>query len=270
MRHRSRLQVVSAIRLAVSFALALVAVQWALCSDAFAVLTAKANHDRISIDFAYHGSTVSVRGEADAGADLVVKITSPDGHQVMKKKGKVAGLLWMNVGSLSFEKTPNLYEVFSTRKLDEMLSAGDRSTHVIGYKALEEHVGVDPTGSEQEKARWFREFVNFKESSNLYTESWGRIETKALANGRQEYLLMTNWPHQAPPGDYAVTVFAVKDGKVSEQAGCKVHVEQVGVVKTLASMARDSAAFYAILSIGVALSAGFGVGMILRKGGGSH
>lgn len=270
MRHRSRFQAISAIRLAVSFALALVAVQWALCSDAFAVLTAKANHDHITIDFGYHGSTVTVRGEADEGVDLVVKITSPDGHQTMKKKGKVGGLLWMNVGSLSFEKTPNLYEVFSTRKLDDILVADERVRYVIGYEALETHVEVKPTASKQENATWFGEFVNFKESLNLYTVSSGSIETKNLANGRQEYFLTTNWPHQAPPGEYAVTVFAVKDGKVSEQADCKVHVEQVGVVKTLASMARDSAVFYAVLSIGVALSAGFGVGMILRKGGGSH
>jgi uncharacterized protein (TIGR02186 family) len=264
MRYRSR------VKLAVSSPLLLVVVQCALCSDAFAALTAKANHDHITIDFGYHGSTVTVRGEADEGVDLVVKITSPDGRQTMNKKGKVGGFLWMNVGSLSFERAPNLYEVFSTRKLDDILIADERVRHVIGYEALETHVEVKPAASEQENARWFREFVNFKESSNLYAVSWGRIETKNLANGRQEYLLATNWPHQAPPGEYTVTVFAVKDGKICEQAECKVHVEQIGLVKSLASMARDSAVFYAVLSIGVALSAGFGVGMILRKGGGSH
>ena len=42
------------------------------------------------------------------------------------------------------------------------------------------------------------------------------------------------------------------------------------MVKTLATMAKDSAAIYGFLSIGIALSAGFGVGMIFRKGGGSH
>jgi hypothetical protein len=49
-----------------------------------------------------------------------------------------------------------------------------------------------------------------------------------------------------------------------------VIVEQIGVVKLLASMARESAALYAIVSIAIAVSAGFGVGMILRKGSGAH
>jgi hypothetical protein len=35
-------------------------------------------------------------------------------------------------------------------------------------------------------------------------------------------------------------------------------------------MAKNNAAFYGILSVGIALGAGFGVGMVFRKGGGSH
>jgi uncharacterized protein (TIGR02186 family) len=257
-------------RRSMKLAAMLVATQWALAGDAFAALTAKANHDHIAIDFSYHGSTVTVRGESEAGLDLVVKITSPDGRQSMNRKGKVAGFLWMNVGSLTFEKAPNLYEVFSTRELDEILSAEERATHTIGYDALEDHVEIDPAGSAEEKAKWFRQFVAFKESSKLYTEGSERLETRQLENGRQEYELSTRWPHQAPPGEYTVTVYAIADGKVTETAECKVHVEQTGIVKTLASMARDSASLYAILSIGIALSAGFGVGMVLRKPGGAH
>lgn len=237
---------------------------------ASAALTVKANHDRITIDFFYHGSTVSVKGEADAGRDLVVKITSPEGRQVLKQKGKVGGLLWMNVGTLTFERTPNLYEVFSTKEPDGILGPEEREKYVIGYPALEKHVEVDHVANGEEKTNWFSEFVKYKEASNLYVSSSGSITTTTLADGRQGYYIMTDWPYQAAPGDYTVTVYAVKNRKVVEQAECKVRVEQVGTVKALAGMASNSAAFYGFLSIGIALGAGFGVGMIFRKGGGSH
>ena len=74
----------------------------AFAGTASAMLTARANHDHITIDFFYHGSTVSVRGMSDPNVDLVIKMTSPEGHQVLKQKGKVGGLLWMNVGQLKF------------------------------------------------------------------------------------------------------------------------------------------------------------------------
>jgi len=238
--------------------------------DASAMLTAKANHDHITIDFFYHGSTVSIKGMSDPGRDLVIKITSPEGHQVLKKKGKVAGLLWMNVGTLSFENTPNLYEIWGTKKIDDILTPAEREKYSLGYAALEKHVTIEPVKSAEDRSQWFGEFVKFKEASNLYSAGDSRIETTQLADGHQEYYIMTQWPYQAAPGDYTVTVYAVKDGKVVEQAESHVNVEQVGMVKTLATMAKNSAAFYGFLSIGIALGAGFGVGMIFRKGGGAH
>jgi len=241
---------------------------WA--GDASAMLTARANHDHITIDFFYHGSTVSIRGISEPGTDLVIKITSPEGHQVLKQKGKVAGVLWMNVGQLKFEQTPNFYEVFSTKKTEDILSSEEMEKYVIGYPALAKHVEITPVANEEEKAKWFDEFVKFKEESKVYTTSAGKIETTMNAEGKQEYYILTAWPYQAQPGDYLVSVYAVKDKKVVEQAQSKVNVEQVGMVKTLATMAKNSPAIYGFLSIGVALGAGFGVSLVFRKGGGSH
>lgn len=237
---------------------------------ASAMLTAKANHDHITIDFFYHGSTVSIRGEADPNTDLVIKITSPEGHQILKQKGKVGGALWMNVGKLEFNQTPNFYEVFSTKKVEEILSREEMEKHVIGYSALAKHVEITPVANEQEKAKWFGEFVKFKESAHVYATSFGKITTTKMTDGRQEYYILTDWPYQAQPGDYLVSVYAVRGNKVIEQAQSKVNVEQIGMVRTLATMAQNTPAIYGFLSIGVALGAGFGVSMVFRKGGGAH
>jgi uncharacterized protein (TIGR02186 family) len=244
--------------------------QFALAGTAQAMLTAKANHDHITIDFFYHGSTVSVRGISEPGVDLVIKITSPEGHQVMKQKGKIAGVLWMNVGQLKFEQTPNFYEVFSTKKAEDILSREEMEKYVIGYPALAKHVEITPVANEEEKTKWFDEFVKFKEESKVYATSSGNIATSLNAEGKQDYYILTEWPYQAQPGDYLVSVYAVKDNKVIEQAESKVNVEQVGMVKTLATMAKNSPAIYGFLSIGVALGAGLGVSMVFKKGGGSH
>jgi uncharacterized protein (TIGR02186 family) len=234
-----------------------------------AELTVKANHDHIKIDFFYHGSSVSVKGEADPGTDLIVKITSPEGHQVLRKKGKAAGFLWMNVGNLEFDHVPNLYSLHSTKDIEDILLPEELDKYVLGYHALGRHAEMLPASDEGEKTKWFNEFVKFKESSSLYTSSSGKIMT-AAKDDRQTYYVMTEWPYQAPPGDYLVTVYAVKDKKVVEKAEATVLVEQVGLVKALAGMAKNKAALYGVISILAALAAGFGVGMIFRKGGGAH
>jgi hypothetical protein len=234
-----------------------------------AELTAKANHDHITVDFLYHGSTVSVRGVADPDAELIIKIASADGHEVLKEKGKKAGVLWMNVGSLAFEHAPKLYEIHSTRPVEQLLPDAEADRHVVGYPALSRHVAIEPLESAQEKAKWFGEYVKFKEDAHLYATSAGKI-TFSQKDGKREYYINTPWPFQAPPGDYVATVYAVKDGRVVETAESKILVEQVGGVKYLATMAKSHGALYGLLSILAALGAGFGVGLIFRKGGGAH
>ncbi|MDA8099302.1 MAG: TIGR02186 family protein [Nitrospiraceae bacterium] len=261
---------VQSLKFAVAALMAAFVLLAGFAGSAHAMLTAKANHDHITIDFFYHGSSVSIKGIADAGTELAIKVTSPESHQTMKKKGKVGGVLWMNVGTLSFEQTPNFYEVFSTKNIDEMLPSSEQEKYLLGYPALAKHVEINGADGESDRMTWFKEFVKFKEDQHLYLSSAGKITTTALPDGHQEYFILTDWPYQAAPGEYTVTVYAVKDHKVIEQAETKVKVEQVGMVKTLATMASNNAAFYGFLSIGIALGAGFGVGLIFRKGGGAH
>ena len=236
---------------------------------ASAELTIKANHDHITIDFFYHGSTVSVSGISDPGADIIVKIASPDGHESLRQKGKVGGVLWMNVGSLNFEDTPKLYFLTDTKKVEDILSRDEIDKYVIGYNALSKHVKLEPAASEDEKSKWFDQFVKFKESRNLYYVSHGRVSLTEK-DGKQDYYVKLDWPYQAAPGNYTVTVYAVRDKKVVETASANVLVEQVGVVKSFAGMAKNNAAMYGTISIFAALIAGFGVGLIFRKGGGAH
>jgi len=257
-------------KVAALFIMAFAVVSMTFAGQASAMLTAKANHDHITIDFFYHGSTVSVRGISEPGTDLIIKITSPEGHQLLKQKGKVGGVLWMNVGQMKFDQTPNFYEVFSTKKVEDILSREEMEKYVIGYPALAKHVEITPVANDEEKEKWFSEFVKFKEASKVYATSSGNITMSMNADGKQEYYVLTDWPYQAQPGDYLVSVYAVKDNKVIEQAQSKVNVEQVGMVKTLATMAKNNPAIYGFLSIGIALGAGFGVSMVFRKGGGSH
>jgi uncharacterized protein (TIGR02186 family) len=212
---------------------------------------------------------VSVSGITDPGTELIIKIASPESHEALKEKGKVGGILWMNVATMTFQNVPNLYSIHSTRKLDEMISREEMDKYVVGYPALARHAAIEPVTNADEKEKWFNEFISYKEKSKLYNTTDGKIEMKDK-DGKQAYYILTQWPYQAPPGDYIVTVYAVKNGRVVDQAESKVLVEQAGVIKTLAGMAKNNAALYGLLSIISALGAGFGVGLVFRKGGGAH
>lgn len=243
-----------------------VAAALAFPSVGLAALTARANHDHITIDSFYHGSEVSVRGICDPGVDLVVKIESPDGHMALKKKDKVGGILWMNVGEVNFEEVPDLYFVQSTADPETILVQEDQDANVIGYPALERHVVIEPVKDEADRAKLFGQFLKLKQSSNLYFARTGGFDITEK-DGVRNYYMKFEWPYQAKPGNYKVTVFAVKDGRVVETAEAAINVEQVGTIKTLSGMAKNNGALYGFISIIVALAAGFGVGLVFKPGG---
>ena len=235
---------------------------------AFSALTADINHSHIKIDSFYHGSTVSVKGTKDKGTDLIIKISSPEGHESLRRKGKLAGLLWMNVGHLKIENVPSLYSIHSTKALNELLTADEMNANMIGYAALKNSAKIE--GAE-EKDKWFSEFIKYKEASGLYWATNGKIQITPSPNSESEsFQTVVDWPYQAQPGQYEITVYAVKNGVVLEKVTKTILVEQVGIVKALADMAKNNGALYGIISIAIAIGAGFGVGLIFRKGGGGH
>jgi uncharacterized protein (TIGR02186 family) len=239
--------------------------------EASALLTAKTNHDHIKIGFFYHGSTININGLSNpSDSDIIIKITSPEEPQRLRKKVKAAGLFWMNGGELKFEHSPSLYFFCSTRKLDDILSQEEMDKYLIGYPALNRHMEITPVANEDEKTKFFNELIKFKESSHLYSISSQKIST-SVKGGKQSYSIDLNWPYQAPPGNYLVTVYAVKDKKVIDKAEANVVVEQVGIVKTLYDMAHNHGALYGLMSIFGALIAGFIVAVVFpKKGKGGH
>lgn len=233
-------------------------------------LTVEVNHDRIGISSLYRGSTVSVRGTCGPDRDIIIRITSAAGQTALKKKGKVAGLLWMNTGELRFDHAPGLYFVRSTKKIDALLSRETAEQFVLGLPALKLRIGIEPITGEAEKDRWFAEFVRFKQRDRLYAEENSGI-TLRDRDGRRTYSTVFQWPYQARPGEYEVHVFAVKDRQILERARAGLLVERTGAVKYLATLAEHHGAMYGLVSILVALLSGFGAGMIFRRGGkGAH
>ena len=124
---------------------------------------------------------------------------------------------------------------------------------------------IESPAMEVDARKWFPEFVKFKEKDRLYTVQAGTV-TRTDAGG---YRLEVDWPFQAPPGDYAVEVFAVSGGRVVEHGECTLTVARSGMVARLSTLAFNSAPLYGLIAIVVAMASGFAVGAVF-KGGGGH
>ncbi len=231
------------------------------------ILTSQVHEKTIDIDFFYHGQPLIIEGETDPGSSIIIKIESKSNSQLMKKKGKVAGFLWMNVGDIVFNNIPVFYQIHATGKLDDILGDKTRDHYIIGYKSLLNHSKITPVLDDKDKALWFYELVKLQESNGLFKITENKISVKEAPGDKVKYRLELDWPYQAMPDQYTIKKFSIKDGNIKSVESSIITVQQVGIVKSLTNMAQNMAALYGIISVAVAIVAGFLTALIFQKRG---
>ncbi len=232
-------------------------------------LTCTVSPDKVPVGITYHGAKITVSGESQAGDELIVKISTEPKESHLRYIGKAANLVWMKQGDMTFKNVPAVYQLYSTREIDRLLDKQAQTADQIGFAAIEEAAEIETTAPDADRAKWLEQFIKFKTSEKVYKIEEGTITRQHGASGDQ-YRLEAGWPYQASPGDYKVEVLAVRDGSVVDRASTTLNVAQVGAVEQLSDLAFNRAAIYGVLSIVVALVAGFGVGALFKKGGGAH
>ena len=237
-------------------------------SSAFSI-TSKVTPAQIPVDSFYHGVGVVVTGEVETGEDIIVKFSSPAKKSYLHKKGKKGGFLWMNVGELEFSPVSDVYLVYSTGDINSILSVEQQDKYALGYDAFRRLVEVSPVSDESEKEKWVKEFISFKEKNRIYGIVTGEIET-GTTGGKKTFKLSVDWPYQAQPRNYTVSVYAVKDQSVQDHNQTSLKVEKIGALSFISGMAFNNAAVYGVVSILIAIVAGFIVSVIFKGGKGSH
>ena len=232
-------------------------------------LTTEVTPQNIPINLLYHGAQLSIKGVSDVNDDLIVRISTEPTEAHMKFKGKAAGLFWMKMGDISFEHVPAAYLLFSSRNLENLLSKDERIKEGIGFEAIKDQAVMESSAEGMDPDRWIAEFIKFKKAEKLYLIEEGAVTRQHGAQGN-EYQLEVKWPYQAAPGKYNIEVLAIRDGKVVDRAETSLTVERTGIVAKLSNLAFNHAAVYGIISIVVAMFAGFAVGALFKKGGGAH
>jgi len=232
-------------------------------------ITSEVSPDHISVGSLYRGSKIVINGETEADKEIIIKINSPAIKAHLRKKGKALGILWMNIGELEFNPASDVYLIYTTGDIDGILSESEQEKFAIGYDAFKKIVDVSPVSDDAEKEKWVEEFIRFKEKKDVYGVFPGKIETETIGD-KKSYNLTVDWPYEAPPQEYRVSVYAVKDNVVHDRSESPLIVEKVGVLRFLSNMAFNNALIYGIISIIIAVAAGFLVSLIFKAGSRSH
>ncbi|MEZ0575787.1 TIGR02186 family protein [Halodesulfovibrio aestuarii] len=222
----------------------------------------KAAPESIAMGAQYDGIDLTVHGTVPEGSDVVLRFTGPPADMHLREKGKLFGLLWMNVGKVAVKNVPNVCLVDSSRPFDQLGAA------VASYRleGLRDAVEVEKT-TELPKIDVAHELILLKEQDGMYHESEGGIVFGKVVDGMQSYTAKLHIPSALSPGKYLVEAAVLRDGIIIGKNTAPVEAALVGFPKWLSSMAFDNSLLYGVLATIIAIFSGLIIGMVFQSKG---
>jgi uncharacterized protein (TIGR02186 family) len=219
--------------------------------------------DHVLVGLFYGGQKISIRTEVPRGYDVVVRVKGIEEDLHLKKKGKIWGILWMNVGELSFNLAPNLYMLKTSNAIKAIAPASELKQWEIGYEALKEKCAREPDAKEL-----FPDLIKLKTKEGLFEMGEGQVRFEPKKTGVQEAACQFVLPPKAPVGEYTVDVFIFKDGVGSHLGARTFSIDRSPFILFLNSMVTNHGLIYGCIAVIIAILAGLLTGFIFGMGQG--
>ncbi|MCF6273227.1 MAG: TIGR02186 family protein [Rhodobacteraceae bacterium] len=225
------------------------------------------SQNKVEITTTFSGSNIFVFGAVKrdtplpAGTgplDVAIVVEGPLETVTVRKKEKKFGI-WVNAEAIEIQEAPSFFTIATTRPLSEMLNEGDLRDYAIG---LNYAVRPQPQSITNADTESFSEaIIRIRTDNGLYSERVGLINLTEDTLFEADIRL----PANLVEGDYTARVYLVRDKNIVADASVGIVVRKAGLEAWLYNLSRENALLYGLLSILVALAAGYGASEIFRR-----
>lgn len=221
-------------------------------------VVAAVNQAQVAITTDFVGSEIFIYGAVrrmgappdDGPLDVIVVISGPARPALVRRKERTFGI-WINNAGVRIGTAPTFYAVSTTRPLRDIISHTEELRHKIGLDHVVRLIG--PTHADRHPEEYREALIRLRRKAGLYLERPGGVSILGDTLFRTSVAL----PAQLVEGDYAVRIFLLRNLQVVDISDHVVEVTKVGFERWIHSMAREQSLLYGLMSIAVALVAGW-------------
>ncbi|MEM7683418.1 MAG: TIGR02186 family protein [Pseudomonadota bacterium] len=190
-------------------------------------------------------------GDLPADAiDVIVAITGPTERVNVRKKERQFGI-WINGKGVEIDAAPSFYAVATTGPLRDIVSWTEDFRHRIALDLVIRLIDAPAWVEDREEYR--AAVARIREEQGLYSLQEGTVAL--IDNALFETRIQL--PANLVEGDYKARIFLLKDGTVLDTYEDRVEVRRAGIGRWIYTSAHEWPAVYGIVSILVALAAGW-------------
>ena len=228
-------------------------------------IVARLSQTRVAITTSFAGSEIFIYGAVSRTApppgetplDVIVAVTGPAEPVIVRRKVRRAGI-WVNDEGVQVDAAPSFYAVATTRPFRKVVSHVEDLRYRIGIDHAVRLIG-DPGDTAYPEDRR-RAVIRLRRDAGLYVEQPGAVRV----TGETLFETSIALPSQLVEGDYRARVFLLREREVIDRFEDTIAVRRVGLERWIYLMAQEQSALYGILSISVALAAGWAASALFR------
>lgn len=228
-------------------------------------IVAGLSHSRVSITADFTGEEIlvygAVRRESPApdGAPLhvVVTVEGPPTPVTVRKKDRRFGI-WVNTESVEIDRAPSFYAIVTTARLEDILSETENLRHQVTIPRAIRAVGISEQAEQSE--RFVDALIRVRQAESRYRRSEGTVTLTEETLFRADVAL----PANLTEGDYRVRIFLTRDAQVVDFQEQVIFVRKEGLERLIHSLAHDAPLLYGLLSLLIAVAAGWGASAAFR------
>ena len=210
----------------------------------------------VSLTTSFSGSQLFVYGAFDTAEhspgelDVIVAVTGPGERVQVRRKERQFGI-WINGKGVEIDEAPSFYAVATTGPFRETLNWTEDQRYRVGLDQVIRIIDAPEWVAHRED---YREAVaRIREKEGLYSIQEGTV--KVIDDKLFETRIKL--PASLVEGDYKARIFLTYAGEVLDVFEDRVEVRRAGIGRWIYSSAQDWPALYGIVSIVVALVAGW-------------
>lgn len=228
-------------------------------------IVAGLSQNRVSITADFDGSEILIYGAVKREEpipdgpplNVIITVEGPSTPLIIRKKERRFGI-WVNTESVQIGSAPSFYAVATSGLLKEALSETENLRHQITIPRAIKAIGI----SEQAKdAPGFVEALQrIRASADLYRVDDHSVRLTEETLFRADVEL----PANLTEGSYRVRIFLTRGGTVVDTIERQINVRKEGLERFLFNLSREQPLLYGLLSLLIAVAAGYGASSIFR------
>lgn len=211
----------------------------------------------VAITANFDGSDILIYGavkrdtpEPNDRLHVIITVEGPSQPVSVRKKDRRFGI-WVNTASVEVDRAPSFYAISSTGNLNTILKNTEDLRHGISINRAIRSVGApDDIGDAQ---AFTEALIRIRKNAGLYSQSDNSVEIFESTL----FSTTVDLPANLVEGAYLTQIYLVRDGGIVDRYATAIDVNKVGLERWIYDLAHDQPLVYGLLSLFIAISAGW-------------